>query len=207
MWYVSYFPVPNYKGCKGVLVYPTSLYVEVHLYADGNDNFLSFVLLVFWKDITSLIERMWDTDSVKKYITKNIRCGFMWFVSYRFNFAMKYVLEEYKTHISAVQKKMLKHRSTILASKLRMRTSLKPIKRNMITWSTIYLNIRRYHFPHECVPLMDLPDVFYSTEPHPQPYNWIYFSKVEMLDSVTKLLQSDRTTLAETGGLLDAVMQ
>ena len=128
--------------------------------------------------------------------------------SHRFNLAVQDLLSEEEAALSKVNHLMVKLGTLLLGAKLRKLTPLRPKTRNMTRWSSSFEMILRYVRLREFLPKLDSSEIdrlsLTSTENRRIDS---LLEQLKTLESVSKALQEERTSISDVRAMFDAVIE
>lgn len=190
-----------------VLLALSPLEDETDLGAVEHKRMLEWVLSVFGKDLSNVVALIGDNVSTNKALALLVGCGFVGCASHRFNLAVKDLIGQEWALVEVVQKVMLKLRNLIPAAKLRRHTPLKPLLNNVTRWSSTHSMLRRYQQLRDFVPSIgdDGITILLPSNAEEKKIDGLVLI-LDELDSVTKRLQDEETTMADVRVLFDATI-
>lgn len=207
--YLGVYAVHVNNNCvEKYLIAFSPLSDETNLSAINHHEFISYVLKLFgksWNNVTCITA---DNAAVNKAIADVAQCHFVGCASHRYNLAVNDVLQQHDSVIQRVMRLMRKLQDLLPAAKLRRLTPLCAKVMCVTRWSSCLHMLRRYE---DLLPYItetaedDVIDLLPSTREHKQITALV--AVLKDLDSVTKVLQSDETTLADVRMLFDKVLE
>ena len=201
------FPAPNKRGYEMRLLTMSPMGDESRLDAEEHYQFISFTLSLYnksWKNVCCLIG---DNVSTNKCLSTKAKVPFIGCASHRFNLAVRALLQDDEPLVSKIQNIMVKLRTLLLSAKLRKLTPIAPRIRNITRWSSTYEMIVRYVRLKDFLPALDSDEIdALSLTPFENRRVDTLLQQLELLESVTKVLQDDTTTMSDVRAVFDAVM-
>lgn len=181
---------------------------ETRLGASEHYEFMTFVLSVFnksWSNVACLIG---DNCNTNKALSRAASTPMIGCASHRFNLAVQDILLEDQDIIEKVNAVMLKLKTLTLAAKLFKLSGLRAKTKNTTRWSSVFEMLMRYEELKEHIILLssDELDDLRLTSAETRRFS-ILLQRLKDLDSVTKRLQQDSTTLADVRLIFDAVIE
>ena len=175
--------------------------------ADSHVAFIGDVLGLFSKSFGNLTYMVADNAPVNKSIADKIGIPMIGCASHRFNLACKIYLEPYEPVLSKVDKLMSTLRTIKQAGKLRTKTDLEPIKRNVTRWSSTHRMLKRFF---ELIDFIDTEDGILA-EFIPNAVEQIQLKKImadlDQLDCLTTHLQDSEKDLQDVRLMFDACIE
>eukprot|EP00171_Calliarthron_tuberculosum_P001888 IDg1888t1 len=175
--------------------------------ADNHVKFFEYVLQLYertWDNVVCLIG---DNCATNKAIANNVEIPFIGCASHRYNLAVQILLMDEAVVLEKVHTLMSKLKTLTLGAKLFKLTNLKSKTRNATRWSSTYEMLRRYQRIRDCLQKLDSLDVdrLCLTSADNRRVDSL-MCQLDDLESVTKALQDDSTTMSDVRGLFDAVI-
>lgn len=206
--YVSIFATYPYScplGYSKILLAMSPLGAEDNFSADAHYDLIKFVVtIVFGKSMECIVAIIGDNCNTNRALGRHFNAHFVGCYSHRFNLAVKDVLTNNTLTIEKVQKIMKKLSCQLPAAKLRRFTHLKAKQNNVTRWSSTYDMLKRYVELREFLTLLDIPDIFLSSREDAEVNSVLV--TLSDLDSITKELQKESTTMCEARTLFDGVL-
>jgi hypothetical protein len=110
---------------------------------------------LFNKNFSNLIFMVGDNAPVNKSLADLLGVPFIGCASHRFNLACKRYLDPFETTLTKINDLMKTLSNIKQAGKLRKKTDLEPVKRNVTRWSSTYEMVKRFF---EIKPFIDDED-------------------------------------------------
>lgn len=202
------FSSSNQNGYDTRLLTISPIGDECNLNADEHIEFLDFVLKLYGKQWADVVCLVGDNVSTNKSLSNKTGIPLIGCCSHRFNLAVKDVLRSEEELIMKIQVIMVKLRGLLLSANLRKLTPLKPMLRNNTRWSSTLSMLSRYVRLREFLPNLncyEIDELSLSVAENRRVD--MLLVQLEPLDEVTKLLQSESTTVSDARALFDAVIQ
>jgi len=112
--------------------------------AASHKAFIRDVLGLFNKNFSNLIFMVGDNAPVNKSLADLLGVPFIGCASHRFNLACRHYLDPFETSITKINDLMKTLCNIKQAGKLRKKTNLEPVKRNVTRWSSTYEMVKRF---------------------------------------------------------------
>ncbi|ETK94356.1 hypothetical protein L915_02576 [Phytophthora nicotianae] len=138
-----------------------------------------------------------DNCSINKRIATLLDLPLVRCASHRYNLAVNRSLAPYEAELAAVNDLMVQLRHCNNAAELAKHTELKPIKRNTIRWSSTFEMIHRYKRIRDAIRQVEAVEEFIPTGATHKKVVGLP-EHLKKLDSVCKVLQDDRTAMADS---------
>ncbi len=178
------------------------------LNAQEHHQFLKYVLELFglsWQNVAFLIG---DNVSTNKSLSRITNIPFIGCASHRFNLAIRDILKTEQFIIDKVLQVMVRLHDLLLSAKLRRLTHLRPVLSTETRWSSVYEMLRRYIRIREHLSSLDSEEIDdIALTNHDNRRVDTLMKQLEPLESVTKALQDDTTTVSDARALFDAVTE
>lgn len=147
----------------------------------------------------SFVERRFDNKSKKNFVG----CA-----SNHFNLAVKYILSEYEDIIDQTNDAMKNLGRVILKGGLRKFTNLRPKRKKDTRWSSCFKILKRFIEIREFLPNLKNEELD-KIIPTPQFGRKVekLCKHMEIIESVTKELQSEKTKTSEVRVLFDNIIE
>jgi hypothetical protein len=176
------------------------------LNADAHIAYFDYILELYDKDWSNIAALIGDNCSTNRSFAGKAKCHFIGCESHRFNLAVKTYLEEYEDTLQKINDIMSKLKNLIPAAKLRKLRHLKAKTRNATQWSSTFEMILRYDKIRDFLPLLEINelDELLLTVRENHEIDSIY-EEMKDFESISKALQQDATTLADTRLLFDEI--
>lgn len=202
------YPTSNSKGYSKRLLTVSPVGEEINLSASEHYDFITYILHLYgksWSDIVCLIG---DNVSTNKALANKTGIPMVGCASHRFNLAMRDILHKDQDIIAKVNSTMVKLRGLLLSAKLQKLTHLKPQVANVTRWSSIHNMLNRYTELREYLPMLesDEIDMLLLTASENRKLESL-LNIINPLESVTKTLQEESTSIGDARALFDAVME
>jgi hypothetical protein len=201
--YIAVFA--SYSSDEGVEQYP--LFDETTYSAENHKAFIGDVLENYGKSLTNLIYLVADNASVNTRLADLLDIPMIGCASHRFNLACKKYLESSEIVLQKIQSLMVNLRQVKQAGKLRTKTSLEPIIRNVTRWSSTYEMLKRFFRLQEFIDNSDEALAIHM----PSPLELIALKDVmkdlEQFQSTTLLLQDPKRNLEEVRSIFDEMLK
>ncbi|ETM98665.1 hypothetical protein PPTG_19362 [Phytophthora nicotianae INRA-310] len=146
-----------------------------------------------------------DNCSINKRIATLLDLPLVRCASHRYNLAVNRSLAPYEAELAAVNDLMVQLRHCNNAAELAKHTELKPIKRNTIRWSSTFEMIHRYKRIRDAIRQVEAVEEFIPTGATHKKVVGLP-EHLKKLDSVCKVLQDDRTAMADVRVLFDPLI-
>eukprot|EP00171_Calliarthron_tuberculosum_P003101 IDg3101t1 len=201
------FPLCDGEGFGTRLLTISPMGDETSLATNEHFEFLSYILGVYGKSWSNVSCLVGDNVNCNKSLANKAKIPFIGCASHRFNLAMRVVLNDDEELISKINTIMVKLRGLLLGAKLRRLTSIRPKIRNTTRWSSTHDMIVRYVRIREFLPNLESEEIdslFLS--PSENRRVDAFLQQLSPLESVTKMLQREETTVSDTRALFDAVI-
>ena len=117
---------------------------EENFDAASNKDFIGYVLGLFNKSFDNLIFLVGDNASVNKRLADLLQVPFIGCASHRFNLAFKDFLVSFEGTLTKINDLMKTLRNMKQAGKLRKKTDLEPVQRNVTRWSSTFEMVKRF---------------------------------------------------------------
>ncbi|ETP46085.1 hypothetical protein F442_07622 [Phytophthora nicotianae P10297] len=148
-----------------------------------------------------------DNCAVNKRLAHLMGVPLVGCASHRLNLAVRRFLKPYEEDLEQVQTLMRRLRTITQASKLRLKTSLRPKLRNETRWGSTFAMLDRYLVLREYISADD--DELAEVMPSPAANRRLKALLVEMADveSISKKLQSIDLNLLDARDLLNGLLE
>ncbi|ETL77333.1 hypothetical protein L917_21726 [Phytophthora nicotianae] len=163
------------------------------------------VLSRYNKTISMVAFLVADNCSINKRIATLLDLPLVRCASHRYNLAVNRSLAPYEAELAAVNDLMVQLRHCNNAAELAKHTELKPIKRNTIRWSSTFEMIHRYKRIRDAIRQVEAVEEFIPTGATHKKVVGLP-EHLKKLDSVCKVLQDDRTAMADVRVLFDPLI-
>eukprot|EP00171_Calliarthron_tuberculosum_P021824 IDg21824t1 len=202
------FPVKSTNGYRTVLLSFSPFEDEVSQNAKNHYLFACFVLDLYGKSFNNVVALIGDNCETNKLFATLAGTYFVGCASHRFNLAVHDLASDSQHIINKVQSLMRKLKHPIPAAKLRKFTHLRAKLSNVTRWSSTVNMLKRYCEIREDIDRIDIEgiDEFIPDRRERKTIDDLCV-KFECLDSVTKKLQADSTTMADVRALFDGVIK
>ena len=201
------FPTRNSRIYDKRLLTFSPMGDESSLDTNEHFQFLSFVLGIYHKSWTNVLCLIGDNVNTNKALSNRVGLAFIGCASHRFNLAMRDLLFQDEALIVKVTTIMKKLRGLLFAARLKKVIPLRPKVRNVTRWSSTFEMLARYSEIREHLSGLDSIEIDPpSLSPSENRNIDILMKKLRPLESVTKALQSDATTMGDVRVLFTAVM-
>lgn len=194
-------------GYSRVLLGLTPLENEQSQSSNEHYELFCFILDLFGKSVDNVVALIGDNCATNRSLSRLFECGFVGCASHRFNLAVKDLMSDKSDIINNVRELMKKLRNPKRRAQLRNYTNLSPLVCNDTRWSSTYEMLRRYIEVKEHLPQLhveEIDDLIPSRKEHDGILDLC--KTLGSLDSVTKCLQKDSTTISEVRALFDTVI-
>jgi len=175
--------------------------------AETHKAFIIDVLGLYGKDLSNVVYLVGDNAPVNTCLSDLLEVPFIGCASHRFNLACKQYLEEYEETLSKISRLMVTLRNVKQAGKLRTKTKLSPVLRNVTRWSSTFQMLKRFF---EIKDFIDSSDRVLAVN-LPSSLELVTLQEVmkdlEEFDSATKLLQDSKRTLLEVRAIFDGLLE
>lgn len=181
---------------------------ECHLDAQEHVKFITYVLELYGKSWDNVICLIGDNCNTNKAVANNASVPLVGCASHRFNLAVQDILREEETCIAKIHSIMVKLRTLLLSAKLLKLTPLRPKTRNATRWSSAFDMLVRYDRLREFLSELDsaeIDNLSLTTAENRRVDSLLL--KLKDLESVTKALQYENTSIGDVRGLFDAVIE
>lgn len=158
-----------------------------------------------WNDVTCVVG---DNVSVNRSIANEVRVPLIECASQPLNLALCNKISTEEELVHKIHQLMVKLRTLLLSAKLRVLTTIRPNNRSITRWSSTYEMVQMHIRLREFFPLLNSIPI--DTLPLPTPENRrvdCFLKQLATLNSVTKTLQYDTTTLSDVRALFDAATE
>ncbi|ETP24312.1 hypothetical protein F441_02664, partial [Phytophthora nicotianae CJ01A1] len=162
-----------------------------------NIEMFKCVLSRYNKTISMVAFLVADNCSINKRIATLLDLPLVRCASHRYNLAVNRSLAPYEAELAAVNDLMVQLRHCNNAAELAKHTELKPIKRNTIRWSSTFEMIHRYKRIRDAIRQVEAVEEFIPTGATHKKVVGLP-EHLKKLDSVCKVLQDDRTAMADS---------
>lgn len=181
---------------------------ECHLNAEEHVKFITYILGLYektWDDVCCIIG---DNCNTNKAVANNASVALIGCASHRFNLAVQDLLAEEEMLISKINCLMVKLRTLLLSAQLLKLTPLRPKTRNTTRWSSSFEMVSRYMLIKEFLRKLDSDEVD-NLCPTPAENRRIeaLLKQLKVLESVTKMLQEESTSVSDVRAMFDAVIE
>lgn len=195
-------------GWDKVLLALSPMGDETSQNADEHIQFIDRSLEFFGKSRSNVVALIGDNCAVNTSIATKAKLYFIGCSSHRFNLAVQDHLDDYHEEIAQVRSIMVLLRNLIPAGKLRKLTPLCPRLNNVTRWSSTYDMLTRHQELRGFLADLNinaLDDMLLHTREEKELDALV--EQLSDLDSVTKTLQKDSTTVADVQALFEAVIE
>lgn len=162
---------------------------------------------LYGKGLENLIYLVADNASVNTCLADLLGIPMIGCASHRFNLACKKYLESSEPVLQKIQSLMTTLRQVKQAGKLRTKTDLEPIIRNVTRWSSTYEMLKRFFRLHE---FLDTTDGVLARN-IPTPMEMIALKDLmvdmEQFQTSTVLLQDAKRNLQEVRAIFDEMLK
>lgn len=195
-------------GYKKVLLSFSPMTNEESFNAATHVEYFEFILGYYgkwWDNVAALIG---DNCSTNQSLATKANSYFIGCASHRFNLAMKEFFSSYEDQINKINAIMTKLKQLIPAAKLRSFTHLKAKTKNATRWSSTFAMILRYTQIKEFLPRLEINEIddFILSAKENRDIDSL-LEELKDLESVSKTLQDDSTTMSDVRSLFDAVLE
>lgn len=168
---------------------------------------MNFVLENYEKSWENIICFIGDNCAVSQSLANKTKKQMVGCQSHRFNLALQDILRDHEDVLEKVNKVMSKLKDPVPAGKLRKHTPLVAKTRNVTRWGSTFIMLERYCAIKDYIPKLDLKDIeeMTITKKRNDVVDSL-FERLAEMESVTKALQSDTTTLSDARALFDTVI-
>ena len=181
---------------------------ETGLLAHDNVKFISCILDVYKKTLENVICLVGDNCNTNKALSNKVQKPLVGCASHRYNLAMKFVFSNDEDLICNIDTITAKLRTLLLNAKLKKLTHLQPKTRNVTRWSSTHEMLKRYVELRQFLPsLMSNEIDSLSLNPAKNRRVDYLLQQMEKLESVTKALQRNDTTISDVRAMFDAVVE
>ena len=194
--------------CSALLGF-SPLLDETKLDAVEHYDFITYVLEIYEKDLSSVVCLIMDNCETNKALSNICSKPMIGLASHRFNLAVCEYLTPHGAILAKVSTLMPRLKGLKLSAKLRTHTQLRPILQNATRWSSIYEMLTRYfalkpvleeHFGGEIKLIDHFPTIRENNELQS------LMETLKIFESVTKALQSEDIDLSMARTLFDNVI-
>jgi hypothetical protein len=179
---------------------------EESLSAESHKKFVIEVLEVYKKSVDDVKFLVGDNASVNKKLSDLLGVPFVGCASHRFNLACQKYLEPHEVVLKQINSLMGVLRNIKQAGKLRKKTHLEPVKRNVTRWSSTFEMVTRFF---ELRPYIEESDPELA-QYLPSSVQVLTLQKLleslKKMEAVTKKLQGETCTLSDVRAIFDAVI-
>lgn len=205
---MAIFRSENTNGYSSVLLGLSPLENEETQCANEHYDLLNYVLGIYGKGVANVVALIGDNCATNRSLSRLFSCSFVGCASHRFNLAVKDLLLPHKDIILKVAEMMKKLRAPLKRAILRKFTDLTPIVCNVTRWSSTYDMLKRFLELRDVLPQLHIAELddLMPVRRETQQLE-LLCSTLSELDSVTKCLQRDNTTMAEVRALFDTVIE
>ena len=180
---------------------------EEHFDSASHVAFIKDVLSFFGKSLDNVSFVVGDNAPVNLRISDLIGIPFIGCASHRFNLACKKYLQPFEDNLQRINSLMVILRNLKQAGKLRTKTHLEPVKRNVTRWSSTFAMLKRFF---ELKPFLDESDEELAQH-IPSGREMIELQKLlddmAQFESITKKLQESTISLSDVRSLFDTVIE
>lgn len=207
--YIAFFAV--YTNADGNIKQPllsiAPPFDETNYTAANHKAFIGDVLESFGKSLNNLIYLVADNAAVNTCLADLLQIPMIGCASHRFNLACKKYLEREEPVLKKIHSLMTTLQQVKQAGKLRTKTKLEPITRNVTRWSSTYEMLKRFTELYEFIDKDDptlAPDI-------PTSMELIALKDLrkdmDQFQSTTILLQDSKRNLIEVRGIFDEMLE
>lgn len=202
------YPSTNKYGFQRLFLAFSPFEDETKLTAEEHENFVHYILENYGKGWDNVVCLMADNCSTNQAFANRVQKRMVGCHSHRFNIALQDLLKPYTGVVDKINNLMQKLKFSIPAAKLRKYTPLVAKTKNSTRWSSTYEMIDRYRKIMPFLKKLDIEnfDALLLLKKENEEVDEL-FIKLCDLQSVTKILQCDNTTLSEARVLFDAVIE
>ena len=169
--------------------------------------FIGDVLDLYGKGLDNLIFLIGDNAPVNKSLADMLNVPFIGCASHRFNLACKKFLKPFELPLQRINKLMGVLRNIKQAGKLRKKTDLEPVKRNVTRWSSTYSMLSRFFEIRNSVDESD-PDLACHLPSGSELIKLQQLMKnLNELEAITKKLQEQSCTLSDVRAIFDMAIE
>jgi len=175
--------------------------------AQKHKAFIGDVLELYGKSLGNLIYLVADNAAVNTRLADLLGIPMIGCASHRFNLACKKYLESSENVLQKIQSLMTSLRQVKQAGKLRTKTDLEPIIRNVTRWSSTFEMVQRFLTLLEFIDTTDAA----LAENLPTPLEIIALNDLmkdlEQFQTTTLLLQDEKRNLQEVRSIFDEMLK
>ena len=180
---------------------------ETNYTAENHKAFIGDVLELYGKSLQNLIYLVADNAAVNTRFADLLGLPIIGCASHRFNLACKKYLESGEEVLQKIQSLMITLRQVKQAGKLRIKTNLEPIIRNVTRWSSTYEMLKRFFRLQEFI---DKTDEVLATNML-SPLEMIalkdLMEDLEQFQTTTILLQDSKRNLQDVRCIFDEMLK
>lgn len=201
------FTAHNENGYSTRLLGFSPMGDETTLDADEHVGYLSYVLELFGYSFENVVALIGDNCNTNKSIANKLSLPLIGCASHRFNLAVQDILSEHETLLFKVHALMKKLRTPLMAARLAKQTPLNAKTQNVTRWSSSFDMLRRYNELREFLHHLNSTelDAYFLSTAEDRRVNEL-LDRLQNLNSITKRLQRDSTTMKTVRALFDFVM-
>lgn len=197
----------NSRGFEVRLLSLSPMGDECSLNADEHIDYLTFVLELYnksWENVSVIVG---DNVSVNRSISTKTGIPMIGCASHRFNLAVRDYLSSEEHILTKINEIMVKLKSLLIGARLRQFTPLRPKLRNVTRWSSTFEMLSRYRELRDFLPALDSTEIdeMSLTVSENRQVDCL-FEKLKLFESVTKALQTDKTSMSDVRTIFDAVI-
>jgi hypothetical protein len=182
-------------------------YDEQNYDAQTHKAFIIDVLAQYGKSLSNVWFLVGDNAPVNTRLSDLMAVSFIGCASHRFNLACKRFLQPFEENLQRINSLMVYLRNIKQAGKLREKTDLEPVKRNVTRWSSTLAMLKRFF---QLKPFLDERDADLAFN-LPSGRECIQLQKLledlTELDSITIQLQDSRISLSDVRSLFDTCIE
>jgi hypothetical protein len=207
--YIAVFA--SFPGDGGVGKYPLLAiappFDETSYTAENHKAFIADVLELFGRSLDNLIYLVADNASVNTCLADLLGIPMLGCASHRFNLACKNYLEKFEYVLQKIHSLMANLRQVKQAGKLRTKTNLEPIIRNVTRWSSTYEMLKRFFRIREFLDESD--EALARNLPTPVEILDLQNLKkdLEQFETATKLPQDSKRNLQDVRCIFDEMLK
>jgi hypothetical protein len=207
--YIAVFA--SYANTEGVGNYPLLAiappFDETTYTAENHKAFIGDVLELYGKSLKNLIYLVADNAAVNTRLADLLGIAMIGCASHRFNLACKKYLESNEEVLQKIQSLMTTLRQVKQAGKLRTKTDLEPIIRNVTRWSSTFEMVKRFLRLLEFIDTTDEALAVYLPTPLEMITLKDLMKDLEQFQSTTLLLQEAKRNLQEVRSIFDEMLK